>query len=209
MRLREWPTTWDRALGPSLSRSRPRRRAPPTAPAFPGQSRQGTVGTTADGRKLSDDYIRLNMLAVVLSKPPPIPEPTLHPVVPQSKSQKSFKSWRHLGLFNTNRWICSGGPRVHRPLLEIYHVIMGVKTHEWRDIPRWRSLRRRRHRRRRSLRRRRKRLRVIRWRSHLYLWRNFHGQGSHNTLHLFLLFHFFIGNFFIILFVLIHSTTTT
>ena len=34
---------------PRPPRSRPRRRAPPTATAFPGQSRQGTAGATADG----------------------------------------------------------------------------------------------------------------------------------------------------------------
>ena len=34
---------------PRPQRNRPRRRAAPTAPAFPGQSRQETVGATADG----------------------------------------------------------------------------------------------------------------------------------------------------------------
>ena len=34
---------------PKAPRSRPRRRSPPTAPALPGESRQGTVGSTADG----------------------------------------------------------------------------------------------------------------------------------------------------------------
>ena len=46
---RERPTNRKRARGPRLSRSRPRRRADPTAPALPGQSRQGTAGATADG----------------------------------------------------------------------------------------------------------------------------------------------------------------
>ena len=32
-----------------LSKTRPRRQVPPTTPAFPGQSRQETVGATADG----------------------------------------------------------------------------------------------------------------------------------------------------------------
>ena len=34
---------------PKAPRGHPCRRALPTAPAFPGQSRQGTVGATADG----------------------------------------------------------------------------------------------------------------------------------------------------------------
>ena len=46
---RERPTTRKTARGPKLLRTRPRRRAPPTAPAFPGQSRQEPVGATADG----------------------------------------------------------------------------------------------------------------------------------------------------------------
>ena len=35
--------------GPILSKTRPRRRVPPTVPAFAGQSRQETVGATVDG----------------------------------------------------------------------------------------------------------------------------------------------------------------
>ena len=42
-------TTRGRARGPRRPRSRPRRRVPPTAAAFPGLSRQETVGATADG----------------------------------------------------------------------------------------------------------------------------------------------------------------
>ena len=38
-----------RARGPIFPKIHARRRAPPTAPAFPGQSRQETVGATADG----------------------------------------------------------------------------------------------------------------------------------------------------------------
>ena len=38
-----------RARGPILPKTHPRRRAPPTALPFPGQSRQETVGATADG----------------------------------------------------------------------------------------------------------------------------------------------------------------
>ena len=38
-----------RARRPILPKTHPRRREPPTAPAFPGQSRQETVGATADG----------------------------------------------------------------------------------------------------------------------------------------------------------------
>ena len=38
-----------RARGPILTKTHPLRRAPPTAPAFPGQSRHETVGATADG----------------------------------------------------------------------------------------------------------------------------------------------------------------
>ena len=34
---------------PTAPKHRRRRREPPTAPAFPGQSRRGTVGATADG----------------------------------------------------------------------------------------------------------------------------------------------------------------
>ena len=45
---RERPTTRRGARGPKLPKTRPRRQAPPTAIAFPGQSRQGTVGATAD-----------------------------------------------------------------------------------------------------------------------------------------------------------------
>ena len=46
---RERPTTRKRARGPKSPKTRPRRRVPLTAPAFPGQSRQETVGATADG----------------------------------------------------------------------------------------------------------------------------------------------------------------
>ena len=38
-----------RARGPKRSKIPPRRRVPPNDPAFPGQSRQETVGATADG----------------------------------------------------------------------------------------------------------------------------------------------------------------
>ena len=38
-----------RARGPKLPKTHPRRRATPTGPAFPLQSRQETVGATADG----------------------------------------------------------------------------------------------------------------------------------------------------------------
>ena len=46
---RERPTTRKRARGPRLPRTHPRRRAHPTVLAFPGQSRQETVGAIADG----------------------------------------------------------------------------------------------------------------------------------------------------------------
>ena len=46
---RERPTTRKRARGLKLPRTRPRRRVPQTAPTFPKQSRQETVGDTADG----------------------------------------------------------------------------------------------------------------------------------------------------------------
>ena len=38
-----------RTRGPKLTKTYPRRRAPSPAPAFPGQSREETVGATADG----------------------------------------------------------------------------------------------------------------------------------------------------------------
>ena len=46
---RERPTTRRMARAPTPQRNRQRRRAAPTAPAFPGQSRQETAGDTADG----------------------------------------------------------------------------------------------------------------------------------------------------------------
>ena len=48
---REQPTTRKKGPRPypKLPKTHPRRRVPPADPAFPGQSRRGTAGATADG----------------------------------------------------------------------------------------------------------------------------------------------------------------
>ena len=79
---RERPTTRKKARDHKLHITHPRRRAPPTASAFSGLSRQETVGATADGENLLVGYTRLNMPAIVLLTPPLTPEPALVPTVP-------------------------------------------------------------------------------------------------------------------------------
>ena len=139
---------------------------------------------------------------------PWLPKQLNFPLSPVYVYQKDFQIVWHLGLLYTSRRVPSGGPRVHRPLLQFRQIIICVEVHKWgRVLPRGR--RRRGHRRPTNQRRwlgrhgrglRRRRLRIIRNLRNLHIQRiHLHSGQNHLDLLVRTLFEKF--------FRLFHSTT--